>query len=449
VIPVILAMSAIGLTVVWTLRDQHKPRASSSPPPLPVVAKHVEVMLNSQAQKMPQSVQEIQQEELALAEALVQDFPKSDVSLALLAGVYQSHGDTAQAEKLWKQAVALNPKRTDLYTKIGQTAQGKDKLEEAISWWRQGVSANPKAGGLRWMIASALVTQGHLETTLELLEAESMITPGAARNDYLMGQVHLKQRAYEKAEAAYRKAIEINPEYYNAYYGLGMVYTRMKRATEARTAMAEFRQLKTKAAEDQQIMIDEIPHAKRRIAASYAQAYKLYDPKQQAEMGARLLGRALELDARNAKFWEKMAGHNYVNGRYEQAIRLFEEAEKRAPEKPIYPINIGKLYAQMNRIDQARAALQRAVAHFPDSSLAHVELAQHYLKSQTHGAEALTLMKKAAAMSPTAHHYYLLTWAYDVNGDPKNAVVAIQKALALEPMNPQYRSTYERIRSRR
>jgi tetratricopeptide (TPR) repeat protein len=451
VIPLILAIIVIGLVMIWAMRDRPRPMASSSPPPSPAARKHITVMLDSQAQKIPQTVLEIQEEELALAEALVRDFPKNDVTLALLGKVHQSRGDTARAQELWEQAIALNPNRSDLYKTIGETAQGKDQLDEAISWWQQGLKANAQTPGLRWLIANALVTQGHLDTTLELLEAERVITPGAARNPYLIGQVHLKQRAYKEAEAAYSKAIKINPHYYNAYYGLGMVYTRLKQPERARTAMAQFRQLKarTDASEDQQIMIDEVPYARKRIAMTYAQAYKLFDPKQQAEIGARLLSRALELDSRNALLWEKMATHNYANGRYEHAVKLFKEAARLEPEKPIYAINIGKLYAQMNRIEQAQAALQKAVARFPESSLARTELAHHYLRSQTHYVEALALMKKAVALTPTANHYFLLTWAYDVNGDQKKALTAIQKALAMEPQNPKYRSTYERIRSRR
>lgn len=408
------------------------------------------MMLDSHAQQIPQSVSGIQQEELALAEALARDFPQHDGPLALLATVHRYRGDTAQAEALWKQAVALNPKRSDLYEKLGQAAQRKDRLDEAIAWWRQGLEANPQAPGLRWQIANALVTQGHQDETLALLETECTITPTAARNHYLLGQIHLKQRAYEKAEAAYKKTIEIQPDYYNAYYGLGMVYTRLKQPEQARTAMKHFRRLKANAdaSEDQRIIIDEVPHARKRIVTSYVQAYNLYDSRRQAEIGERLLRRALELDPNDAHTWEKLAAHYYVNGRREQALRLFQKTVALDPNNPLPYINIGKLHALMNQPGSAERTLRQAVARFPDSGLAHAELAHFYLRSQMHPAEALALMQKAVALSPTANHYSLLTWAYDVNGDIQSALDAIQKAIALEPQNRRHRSVYERIRSK-
>jgi len=81
----------------------------------------------------------ITQAVVALAEALTQDFPQRDASLALLARVHQFRGDITQAEALWKQAVTLNPKRSDLYESIGQAAQRKDQPDEAIAWWQKGL----------------------------------------------------------------------------------------------------------------------------------------------------------------------------------------------------------------------------------------------------------------------------------------------------------------------
>ena len=408
-------------------------------------------MMDSHDGRVPQSIADIQQEELALVEALTQDFPERDAPLALLATVYQYRGDTTRAEALWKRALELNPKRGDLYEKMGLAARRKDQLDEAVTWWQQGLKANPQAPGLRWQIANALVTQGDLDAALKLLEVECTITPGAARNYYLLGQIHLKQRAYEKAEAAYKKTIEIQPDYYNAHYGLGMVYTRLKRPEQARTAMEQFRRLKANSAasEDQRIMIDEVPHARKRVAMCYVQAYNLYDPRRQAEIGARLLRRALELNADDAHLWGKLAGHHYVNGRYEEALRLFYKIVDLDPNNPLAHINIGMLHAQMNQLKPAATALRQAVARFPDSSLAHAELANLYLRSQTHPAEALALAQRAVALNPAAKNYFLLTWAYDVNSDLESAMSAIQKAIALDPQNSHYRNAYERIRAKR
>ncbi len=448
---IVLVVLVVGVVVIWQTGDKAEPTASSSQHAASTAQRHVTTILESHTQGTPQSVREIQKEELALAEALTQDFPQRDAPLALLARVHQYRGDITQAEALWKQAVALNPQRSDLYDSIGQAAQRKDLPDEAIAWWQKGLEANPRAPGLRWQIAKTLVAQGQLDTALELLEIERTITPTAARNHYLLGQVYQKQRAYQKAQAAYEKTIEIQPDYYNAYYGLGVVYTRLKQPEQAKTAMGHFRRLKASAdsSEDQRIMIDEIPHARSRAAKLYAKAYSLYDPKQEERVCQGLLKRALELDPNDAHIWEKLAGHHFLKGRHQKALELFRKVTDLDPSNPLPHINIGKLYALMNQPGRAKSALQQTVARFPESDLAHTELARFYLRAQTDLPEARTLMQKAIALNPTAEHYFLLTWACDVNGDLDGALDAIQKAIALAPRNGKYRSTYERIRSKR
>jgi tetratricopeptide (TPR) repeat protein len=447
ILPVIVA-----ITILLWWRTAERPESTAPPAPAPqrMPQLHISAVLDAHAGRHPGRVSDIQAEELALTEALTEDFPRRDTPLALLATVHQYLGDTTKAEALWKQAVGLNPRRSDLYEKLGEAAQRKDELDEAVAWWRKGLEANPRAPGLRWEIANARITQGQLDDALTLLQEECSITPQAARNHYLLGQVYLKQRAYEEAKAAYEKALEIEPGYYNAHYGLGMACMRLKEREQAQSAMARFKELRSDAedSEDKRIMIDELPAARRRAAAFYGQAYGLYHPQRQAEIGRRLLARALELDPNNAYIWEKLAGHHYANQRPEQALAMYRKAAALAPDNPVPHINIGKLYALMNQPEQAERALQQAVTRFPSSGLAHSELALLYLRGQRRADEAVKLMQKAVALAPTANHYYLLTWAYDVAGDPQNALAAIEKALALEPQNERYRSTHERIRSR-
>jgi protein O-GlcNAc transferase len=298
--------------------------------------------------------------------------------------------------------------------------------------------------------AKELIESLQHEGITQILDAEKAMASSDARFPYLLGQIYLKQRAYKEAEPAYLRAIELRPEYYSAYYGLGMAYSRLKQSAQARTAMSHFRSLKTEAeaSPEQQIMMNELSHARKRIVALYIQAYNLYDPHNEGAAGVRLIRRALALDAEDAHTWEKLGGHFYVTGRQNQALKSFQNAVSLDPNNPLPRLNIGKLYAQMNQMERAEAALQKAVVRFPTSGLVHAELAHLYLRSQTHYGEALALIKKAVALDPTANHYFLLTWAYDVRGDPKSAIKAIQKAMTLEPKNSRYRSTYERIRAK-
>jgi len=53
---------------------------------------------------------------------------------------------------------------------------------------------------------------------------------------------------------------------------------------------------------------------------------------------------------------------------------------------------------------------------------------------------------KAAELTPAGPHYYLLAVASLRSGDSAGALSAIQKALARDPANPQFRELRDLIR---
>ena len=50
----------------------------------------------------------------------------------------------------------------------------------------------------------------------------------SAENYLKQGHIYLKSRNYSKAEELYKKAIETNPKYFDAYVALGLVYASKK-----------------------------------------------------------------------------------------------------------------------------------------------------------------------------------------------------------------------------
>ncbi len=66
-----------------------------------------------------------------------------------------------------------------------------------------------------------------------------------------------------------------------------------------------------------------------------------------------------------------------------------------------------------------------------------------YLKTGQRLDEARSLAETAARLEPSAANFRLLGEACDKNGDRQAALSAMERAIALEPANPQYRRIYE------
>ncbi|NIO21011.1 MAG: tetratricopeptide repeat protein, partial [Candidatus Aenigmarchaeota archaeon] len=83
------------------------------------------------------------------------------------------------------------------------------------------------------------------------LEKDIKISPGSSFSYFLLGQIYLRQEEYEKARDNYEKAIEIQPNYTNAYYGLFTLSAKLKQQDKAKEYMSIFKKLK---AEDMKIL---------------------------------------------------------------------------------------------------------------------------------------------------------------------------------------------------
>jgi len=333
---------------------------------------------------------------------------------------------------------------------MGLMAQESDQLDQAITYWQQGLQANPQAPNLRWHLADALMLQGRLEGTVELLETECTLTPKAARNYFLLGQVHLKQNAYEQARTCYEKALELQPDYFNAYYGLGKVHTRLKQPDKARECMQAFMKIKAahEGSDDQRIVLDEAPAARMRAARFYRQAYGFYGSREQGAVGQRLLERTIVLDPNDPRNYEKLAALHYQHRRFQAALTLFERARRLDPNNPLFYLNIGTLHNYMKRPDQAEATLKEAIDRFPEHALVYAELARFYLRIHSNLPTSKSLAQRAVTLEPSAANYFVLGRACEANGDISGAAQAIEQALALEPNDPRYKDFHAYIRSK-
>jgi Tfp pilus assembly protein PilF len=64
-----------------------------------------------------------------------------------------------------------------------------------------------------------------------------------------MGAVLVRQKQYEEAAAAFRRAVELDPSEPDAHYRLARVYQAMGRAEESKKEFAKVRDLHEKADE--------------------------------------------------------------------------------------------------------------------------------------------------------------------------------------------------------
>jgi tetratricopeptide (TPR) repeat protein len=119
------------------------------------------------------------------------------------------------------------------------------------------------------------------------------------------------------------------------------------------------------------------------------------------------------------------------DGRWEEAVRLYQQAIALKPDLLEARNNLGRLYVRLSRVAAAIVEFRTVLAMAPDYALARNNLGSAFLLD---GNEHIQEFLEAVRLDGTyATPYYNLASVYARRGDTSQALGFLTKALSLEP----------------
>jgi tetratricopeptide (TPR) repeat protein len=269
---------------------------------------------------------------------------------------------------------------------IAEDAAGA--IEEAErSWSLRRVDTPPWVGEIR---AQMLIARGDPEEALRILDEARPAHPGRFQNYYLTGSAHLEAGRLEEANASFRRALLLDPNFTPAL--LQLAYT-LDRAQNMDVASQTYMEIVRRFPEEK-------ARVSLRLASSlvsrrrYADALKLLEPteiKTRRGLGAgtvaylkavclektgrkeeaRALYRTVVDDYPRASYgtmagpdlasasFEAMARMDLEAGRQEEAVRLMEEALGRERTSVQLYLALARVYADYGLKEEAARILER------------------------------------------------------------------------------------------
>ena len=135
-------------------------------------------------------------------------------------------------------------------------------------------------------------------------------------------------------------------------------------------------------------------------------AYSLIEPARDCYLNASLLA------PKDFRWTYLLAKLDQQEGSFDDALRGFRIARSLRQDYVAVPVNLGNIYLELNRLDEAKASFSAALEIDKNNAAAHYGLGQVALSSRSY-AEAIRHFEATLAQAPSANRvHYSLAMAY-------------------------------------
>jgi tetratricopeptide (TPR) repeat protein len=333
------------------------------------------------------------------------------LTVVLLAQVCAAVGDVAGAEDVLRQAATARPNQVVLLIALGKLLE-RHRLEEAIGYYRAARGQHRSLGiGLN----NALVRAGRATQGEEVLQQLALQQPDNPAIHFYLGVNLSGQRKHARAEAAYARAVELEPGFAKAYSNLGGALSEQRKHAEAEAACLE-----ALALEPQQ------------AAAHINLGNALFGQGKFAEAEAAYR-KAIALEPDFAKAYSNLGSALNEQRKHAEAEAACREAIALEPDLAEAHTNLGNALSNQGKPAAAESAHRQAIALQPDLAEAHYNLG-NALRRQRRNGEAEAAYRQAIALQPDhAKAHTNLGNALSGQGKPGEAEAAYRQAITLQP----------------
>ncbi len=300
-------------------------------------------------------------------------------------------GSFGQAERLYRQVLALNPRHADSLQLLGVVAHQTGRPGLAVELIRQAISINPGAPSCHANLANVFREQGRFDEAIASYRAALDLKPDDIDTHNNLGVALQEAGRLEEAVASYRRVLELEPGDIGTLNNLAAALQGLGRPDEAIACYRRARALKPDQPEThanlgdalrEQGLLDEAIASCRRaldLRPDYAEAHsnlgRVLAEQRRWREAAAAFSRAIALKPEFAMAHNNLASALVGQGCLDDAIAAYHKA---LDLKPVYPdaySNLANALRRQGRLDEAIASCRRAIGLSPNLAAAHTNLA--------------------------------------------------------------------------
>ncbi|EKV32147.1 hypothetical protein C882_3211 [Caenispirillum salinarum AK4] len=292
-------------------------------------------------------------------------------------------GNIRQAEQLYRQVLASDPRNPEAIAGLGLVAAQAGNLPAARELLKKALSLQPENPDNLVNLAKVDIGLNQpAEAERALLDALKRRKRDAAAWN-MLGWCQQRQGRLTEAVDSFRQAVRIKGDLPEALNNLGTALMLLGDNAEAAKILARCVSLAPKAAQAHMNLgsvyaaldkeADAIKHGKRatELAPQAAEAWfnlgRSYHTFDHADQAIAAYGKAVELAPQAAQFMNNLAQVLESALRSDEALAWAEKAAAMAPDVSEWSENLVRGYLVRGRLDDAKATAEAFLARHPDT----------------------------------------------------------------------------------
>jgi tetratricopeptide (TPR) repeat protein len=308
-----------------------------------------------------------------------------EVSIAELAGAYGELGGLYQAsflrqsaEACFQNAMRLEPENFRWAYYAAWLADQTGQTELALTRYEHARSLKSDYPPLTLRMADVWADLNESDKA-EAAYREVVGVPGLeAHALFGLGQIALLRRDYASAIDDFSKALQFDPAATRIHYPLGQALHAVKRNAEAKEQLAQ-RGDRLPAVKDP--LVEELDAMKNSASRYFTRAMKAIQDRNY-EAAAAAFAKGLETEPDNATARVSYARALYLSDRKNEARQALERAVALQPDNTLGLFLLGVLSDEAGDSAGAESYYKRVLEHEPGHGGAHFFLANHYWRER-------------------------------------------------------------------
>jgi len=350
---------------------------------------------------------------IAPLQKVIADQPEFAYAHFQLAYVYTALKRTDEARAEYTRTIAIDSKMSEAYLNLGMLLLDKKENAAAVTPLRKAVDLLPAQSHPRYLLAVALDRSGDHAGAAEAFEALHHLDPNNVTAINYLGWAALRNGRPAAAEARFRRAVEIQSKEPEGHKGLAESLDAQKKS-EAAATYRDYLELMPNDAEARARLVHLLLDQSQSDAAL-------------AELDRLDAGKQPTIESLKLRADVQIAGK-----KWDDSIVTLQQALALAPNDAQLHGGLGRIFLQKRDFAAAEKELRIAL-RLDSKNLGYwKDLSTTFFLGGNYPAALATLDEIAKMEQPGAGVWFIRAICYDKLNQPKLALEAYQKFLALD-----------------